>query len=147
MRSDSRARSGTFYRRIHRSSLMSSYKFFKEKATLNVLPLSNCKQNEGNLVLEKTRTRVAEGTTLQSCNHSTLAEIQAQVNIGVLRSYIHACLHLSFPLQFCFYLSLLRQCLNQGCWWASNQCLHHVIFQKLIREISPARLWGSGWVL
>lgn len=43
---------------------MLSYKFFKEKATLNVLPWSNQKQNEVKLVLEKPRTRVAEGTTL-----------------------------------------------------------------------------------
>lgn len=43
---------------------MLSYKFFKEKATLNVLPWSNQKQNEVNLVLEKLRKRVVEGTTL-----------------------------------------------------------------------------------
>lgn len=94
----------------YQSSLMSSFRLFKEKATLNVLPLSNCKQDEVHLVLEKTRTRVVEGTTLQSCTHSIRAEIQAQVNIGMLCSYIHAwCLKISIPspIPYAILLSLV----------------------------------------
>ena len=69
-------------------SLMLSYKIFKEKAILNVLPWSNQKQIEVKLVLEKPRTRVAEGTAFLQL--PAMGRNQAQVNIGMSWSYVHA---------------------------------------------------------